>query len=430
MKNKIKRDVIIGMPEVVTFGCRLNTFESELIKDLAAQADLKNTIIFNTCAVTSEAERQARQAIRKMHREQPDKTIIVTGCAAQIRPDIFSEIEGVSHVIGNYEKMQVDTFRKLAGKNRQERSVQVMDIMEVTETTPHVVTSFDGKARAYVEIQNGCDHRCTFCTIPFGRGNNRSTPIAHIVKQIKLLRNNGYQEIVLTGVDITDYGQNLPGTPHLGDLVQRILRNVPDLERVRLSSLDPVEIDDTLYDLIGNEPRLLPHFHLSVQAGDTMVLKRMKRRHVREDILICAEKIYKRRPDATLGADVIAGFPTETDKMFQTTYDLIKQVGFRFLHVFPYSQRPGTPAERMPQVKKPIIKQRAAMLRKLGENLRSEYYVKCVGSTVEALVESLRIARTDTYGKVVLDRDQIPGNIVRANITGFNGANEMLGKVV
>lgn len=418
------------MPEVVTFGCRLNAFESEVIKDLSAKTGLREAIIFNTCAVTAEAERQARQAIRKMHRQHPNKKIIVTGCAAQIRPDSFLGIEGVTHVVGNHDKMQPKTFEDILHKRTEKPASQVTDIMEVKEAANQVVTSFDGKARAYVEIQNGCNHRCTFCTIPFGRGNNRSAPVAQIVKQIQLFVDKGYKEIVLTGVDITDYGKDLPGNPCLGDLVRRILSNTPKLQRLRLSSLDPVEIDPVLFDLIEGEQRLLPHFHLSVQAGDTMILKRMKRRHIREDILACADEIYKRRPNATLGADVIAGFPTETEQMFQTTYDLIKEVKFRFLHVFPYSPRPGTPASRMPQVAGHVIKKRAYLLRELGERLRSDYYDGCVGFVKKALVERPRVARTDTYGQIALDVDQTPGEIIKVQVTGKKGSKEMQGEVI
>jgi threonylcarbamoyladenosine tRNA methylthiotransferase MtaB len=351
-------------PEVVTFGCRLNTYESQVMKDLAMQAGLDNAIIINTCAVTSEAERQARQTIRKLRRENPDAEIIVTGCGVQINPEKYADMPEVSRVIGNDEKMQAASYAKDIDHER----VLVNDIMSVKETAAHLISGFDGKARAFVQIQNGCDHRCTFCTIPYGRGNSRSVPVGEIVNQIKILIENGYPEIALTGVDITAYGADLPGKPTLGQMVRRLLNLVPNLKRLRLSSLDPVEMDEDLWDLIATEPRLLPHLHMSLQAGDDMILKRMKRRHLRNDAIGFCKKARELRPDCVFGVDLIAGFPTETEEMFQNTLKIVEDCDLTFLHVFPYSPRPGTPAARMPQVTSSTIKERAALLREKGQH--------------------------------------------------------------
>ncbi len=412
------KESIVGRksPDVITFGCRLNIVESAMMKELSSSVGLGDAIIINTCAVTNEAERQARQAIRKAHRQNPNKPIIVTGCAAQIRPKSFASLPGVTQVIGNHEKTLKKTFKTIKDRSCLSEEtvgpqITVSDIMSSKETAQHVITSFDGKARAYVEIQNGCNHRCTFCTIPFGRGNNRSAPIAQVVLQIQNLVEQGYNEIVLTGVDITDYGQDLPGCPRLGDLVRRILGNVPELKRLRLSSLDPVEIDETLYGLIAYEKKLLSHFHLSAQAGDTIILKRMKRRHLPENIVNCIERIRQLRPDSTFGGDFIAGFPTESESMFETTYQLIKELRFTYLHVFPYSARPGTPAARMPQVPGVVIKDRAARLRALGSDLKRAYYERCIGKTMRSLIEGSCKARTDTYAVVELDETAVMGKV-------------------
>ncbi len=347
--------------KVITFGCRLNTYESEVMKDHARKAGLDNAIIINTCAVTSEAERQARQTIRRARRENPDAKIIVTGCAAQVHPESFSSMPEVNQVIGNDLKLKAETWNPLLTER-----VRVNDIMEVKETASHMIAGFDHHARAFVQVQNGCDHRCTFCIIPYGRGNSRSVAMGEIVDQVRKLVESGYQEIVLTGVDITSYGPDLPGQPTLGQMVRRLLALVPDIKRLRLSSLDPVEIDEDLWRLIGEEPRMMPHLHLSMQAGDDMVLKRMKRRHLRQDLFDVCKRARQLRPDMVFGADIIAGFPTETDEMFENTLNAVKECDVTFLHVFPYSPRKGTPAARMPQVDGVVRKKRAKILRDLG----------------------------------------------------------------
>lgn len=371
-------------PEVITFGCRLNTYESQVIKDLGRQAGLTKSFIVNTCAVTAEAERQAKQTIRRLRREHPDAEIIVTGCASQINPHAYGDMSEVNRVIGNDEKMKLSSYLKDTPHDR----ILVNDIMEVKETAGHLVSGFDGKARAFVQVQNGCDHRCTFCTIPYGRGNSRSVAIGEIVAQVRTLIESGYPEIVLTGVDITAYGADLPGSPTLGQMVRRLLNLVPELKRLRLSSLDPVEMDEELWDLIGDEARLLPHLHMSLQAGDDMILKRMKRRHLRQDAISFCERARALRPDVVIGADLIAGFPTETDEMFENTLRSIDDCGLVYLHVFPYSARPGTPASRMPAVPGPIVKKRAAILRNKGDKALQAFYQSCVGKTITFLVES------------------------------------------
>jgi threonylcarbamoyladenosine tRNA methylthiotransferase MtaB len=406
-------------PEVITFGCRLNTYESQVIKDLAVQAGLDQTFIINTCAVTAEAERQARQTIRRLRRENPTAEIIVTGCASQINPQKFSDMPEVSRVIGNDEKMRLSSY----APDVQHERVLVNDIMSVTETAAHLISGFDGKARAFVQIQNGCDHRCTFCTIPYGRGNSRSVPVGEIVNQINLLVQNGYPEIALTGVDITAYGADLPGQPTLGQMIRRLLTLVPDLCRLRLSSLDPVEMDDDLWALIGEEPRLLPHLHMSLQAGDNMILKRMKRRHSREDAISFCQKARELRPDCLFGADLIAGFPTETEEMFENTLKIVEDCDLTFLHVFPYSPRPGTPASRMPQVPGPTIKDRAARLRAKGEQALEKHFRSLLGKPVTFLVESCDNGKiqgkTDQFAPLVSDGIAPIATIATAVITGY-----------
>jgi threonylcarbamoyladenosine tRNA methylthiotransferase MtaB len=368
--------------DVVTFGCRLNTYESEVMKKHALDAGLADTIIFNTCAVTSEAEAQARQAIRRARREHPQKRIVVTGCAAQARPDQFTAMPEVSAILGNEEKMHAAPYLALDSER-----AQVNDIMSVKETAAHLVASFDGRARAFVQVQNGCNHRCTFCIIPYGRGNSRSVPMGEIAAQVRMLVESGYHEIVFTGVDISDYGKDLPGTPTLGQMIRRVLALVPELPRLRLSSIDAVEVDEDLYRLIAEESRLMPHLHVSLQAGDDMVLKRMKRRHLRQDIVAFCDKVRNLRPDMVFGADIIAGFPTETDEMFTNTLRLVDEVDLTYLHVFPYSPRPGTPAARMPQVAKSVRKERAAQLRLAGEKRLASYLASRVGQELQIIVE-------------------------------------------
>lgn len=411
-------------PEVITFGCRLNTYESQVMKDLALQAGLENAFIINTCSVTSEAERQARQAIRKLRRENPDAQIIVTGCASQINPKQFSDMEEVTRVIGNDEKMKLDSY----ATNVPHERVLVNDIMSVRETASHMIAGFEGKARAFVQVQNGCDHRCTFCTIPYGRGNSRSVPVGEIVAQVKNLLANGYPEIVFTGVDITAYGADLPGQPSLGEMVKRVLALLPDLKRLRLSSLDPVEMDDQLWKLIAEEPRLLPHLHMSLQAGDDMILKRMKRRHLRKDAIGFCTKARSLRPDVIFGVDLIAGFPTETDEMFENTLKIVDECDLTFLHVFPYSPRPGTPAARMPQVKGPLIKERAAKLREKGQQALERHFQSLVGKTISFLVENNidgeLSGKTDQFAPIHItsspELTEITiGTVLQATVTGF-----------
>ncbi len=406
-------------PEVVTFGCRLNTYESQVMKDLATQAGLDNAIIINTCAVTSEAERQARQTIRKLRRENPDAEIIVTGCGVQINPEKYADMPEVSRVIGNDEKMQAASYAKDIDHER----VLVNDIMSVKETAAHLISGFDGKARAFVQIQNGCDHRCTFCTIPYGRGNSRSVPVGEIVNQIKILIDNGYPEIALTGVDITAYGADLPGKPTLGQMVRRLLNLVPDLKRLRLSSLDPVEMDEDLWDLIATEPRLLPHLHMSLQAGDDMILKRMKRRHLRNDAIGFCKKARELRPDCVFGVDLIAGFPTETEEMFENTLNIVEDCDLTFLHVFPYSPRPGTPAARMPQVASTTIKERAALLREKGQQAIEKHFAAMVGKTVNFLVENndndTLTGKTDHFAPIQVQGTATIAAVLTATITGY-----------
>lgn len=396
--------------QVVTFGCRLNAYESEIIRENAQKAGLHNAIVFNTCAVTAEAERQARQAIRKYRRENPDTKIIVTGCGAQINPDSFAQMPEVDQVLGNMEKLQESYFDPHTDHAR----VIVNDIMSIRETAEHLIAGFDGRARAFIQVQNGCNHRCTFCTIPFGRGNSRSVPLGVIVDQVKLLLEKGFQEIVLTGVDVTSYGEDLPGNPTLGQIVKRLLAHVPELPRLRLSSLDPVEIDEDLLRVFEHDPRLMPHLHLSLQAGDDMILKRMKRRHLRQDAIEICQKLRKLRPGITFGADIIAGFPTETDEMFENSLRIIEECDLSFLHVFPYSPRKETPAARMPQVQKPLIKERAAQLRKEGQRNLEKTLLRFVGHEVSVLLETENEGHSEHFLKVHFSEAHTPGTIVKA----------------
>jgi len=382
----------------------------------ATAAGMTNAIIINTCAVTNEAERQARQAIRRARREHPDAKIVVTGCAAQTNPDQFTKMEEVDQILGNLEKLEASSF----GLEQTER-VQVNDIMSAEETASHLIEGFEGRARAFLQIQNGCNHRCTFCIIPYGRGNSRSVPLGAIVDQAKSLIKNGYREFVLTGVDITAYGEDLPGVPTLGQMCRRLLAAVPEIERLRLSSLDPVEVDEDLWLLIEKEARLMPHLHISLQAGDDMVLKRMKRRHLRDDVYKFVEKARALRPGVVFGADIIAGFPTETDEMAENSRLLLEECDITYAHVFPYSERPGTPAAKMPQVPGNIRKSRAASLRAVGEiNLR-RHLEQQVGKQLSVLAENETIGRTEHYAPVEFDFKAEPGNIASVKIVRTDG---------
>ncbi len=402
--------------QVVTFGCRLNAYESEVMREHAKAAETGvETIIVNTCAVTAEAERQARQNIRKLRRDNPGARIVVTGCAAQVDPAKFSAMPEVDQVLGNAEKMQPDIFAA-----PPEDRIVVTDIMQVRETAEHLVSGFEGRARAFVEVQTGCDHRCTFCIIPFGRGNNRSVPMGRIVDQVRALVAQGFAEVVFTGVDITAYGGDLPGAPTLGQMARRLLAQVPELPRLRLSSLDPVEVDDDLLRLVAEEPRLMPHFHLSVQAGDDMVLKRMKRRHLRADVTALAERLRSLRGDVALGADIIAGFPTEDEAMFQRSLDLVDEAGLTHLHVFPFSARPGTPAARMPRVPGDVVKERAARLRAKGETAMAAFLAGRVGREVSVLVEGDNSGFCEHYLPARLSVPAADGTIVRARVVGVD----------
>jgi len=406
-------------PKFTTLGCRLNAYESEAMKDLASTAGLKNAHIINTCAVTAEAVRKSRQEIRKIRRDNPDAQIIVTGCAAQIDPDSFAKMDEVSAVIGNTEKMQPDTWAKLnTGFIGDTEKIQVDDIMSVTETAGHLIDGFGTRSRAYVQVQNGCDHRCTFCIIPYGRGNSRSVPAGVVVDQIKRLVDRGYNEVVLTGVDLTSWGADLPATPKLGDLVMRILKLVPDLPRLRISSIDSIEVDDNLMQAIATEPRLMPHLHLSLQHGDDLILKRMKRRHLRDDAIQFCETARNLRPDMTFGADIIAGFPTETDAHFENSLRLVRECDLTWLHVFPYSPRTGTPAARMPQVNGKTIKSRAADLRKVGQDQVTKHLSQQIGKTHHILMENPKMGRTEQFTETHFETPQTTGAIVSAEITG------------
>ena len=414
----------MNAPVFATLGCRLNAYETEAMKELAAAAGLSNAVIVNTCAVTAEAVRKAKQDIRRLARENPGSPVIVTGCAAQTEPETFAAMPEVTRVIGNHEKMQAETWAGLQEASLQgpdfigaTERVMVDDIMSVRETAGHLIDGF-GRHRAYVQVQNGCDHRCTFCIIPYGRGNSRSVPAGVVVEQIKRLVDKGFAEVVLTGVDLTSWGADLPGTPRLGDLVMRILRLVPDLARLRISSIDSIEADENLMLAIASEPRLMPHLHLSLQAGDDLILKRMKRRHLRDDAIRFCEEARRLRPDLVFGADIIAGFPTETEEMFANSLKLVEDCGLTFLHVFPYSPRKGTPAARMPQVKGPVIKDRAARLRAAGDAALSRHLAAQQGVTHRILMESPRMGRTEQFTEVDFTTDQPEGQIVTARITG------------
>jgi threonylcarbamoyladenosine tRNA methylthiotransferase MtaB len=411
--------------DIVTFGCRMNTYESEVMRREAGKAGLAElaggAVVFNTCAVTSEAVRQAKQAIRKARRERPDARIVVTGCAAQTDPAAFAAMDEVDLVLGNEEKLAAHNYRALPdfGVNDTEK-VRVNDIMSVRETASHMVDAIEGRARAFVQVQNGCDHRCTFCIIPYGRGNSRSVPMGAVVEQVKRLAGNGYAEIVLTGVDMTSYGADLPGQPRLGRLVRTILRQAPDVRRLRLSSIDSIEADEELVEAIAGEKRLMPHLHLSLQSGDDMILKRMKRRHGRDDsIRFCAE-MRRLRPDIVFGADIIAGFPTETEAMFENSLAIVEECGLTHLHVFPFSPRQGTPAARMPQVARSVVKERAARLREAGDRAYRAHLDRLTGTRQAILIERDGIGRTEGFTLAAIEAGT-PAEIVEGVIAGHDG---------
>jgi threonylcarbamoyladenosine tRNA methylthiotransferase MtaB len=410
----------MNAPKFTTLGCRLNAYETEAMKELAGAAGVQNAVIVNTCAVTAEAVRKAKKEIRKLRRENPDATLIVTGCAAQTEPETFIAMAEVSKVIGNTEKMQAATWAGMAPDLiGQTEPVQVDDIMSVTETAGHLIDGFGTRSRAYVQVQNGCDHRCTFCIIPYGRGNSRSVPAGVVVEQIKRLVGKGYNEIVLTGVDLTSWGADLPALPKLGDLVTRILKLVPDLPRLRISSIDSIEVDDNLLCAIATEPRLMPHLHLSLQHGDDLILKRMKRRHLRDDAIKFSEDARKLRPDMTFGADIIAGFPTETEAHFENSLKLIDDCALTWLHVFPYSPRQGTPAARMPAVSGKDIKVRAARLRAAGDVAVAKHLSAQLGKTHQVLMENPRMGRTEQFTEVTFETDRLESQIITAKIIGI-----------
>lgn len=406
------------MPEpiVITLGCRLNAFESEVMRNHARGAGLDDAVIVNTCAVTGEAVRQAAQTIRKLRRERPNARIIVTGCAVQTEPERFAEMAEVDHVVGNAEKVRAETFLGLTTSTSER--VQVNDIMGVRELAPHMIDAFGSRTRAYVQIQNGCDHRCTFCIIPFGRGPSRSVPAGEIVAQVRRLVEKGYAEIVLTGVDATSYGRDLPGSATLGRLVRQVLKHVPELARLRISSIDQVEADGDLMVALAEEERFMPHLHLSLQSGDDLTLKRMKRRHSRADAIAFCERVRKLRPDLALGADLIAGFPTETEAMFRNSESIIDACGLTFLHVFPYSPRRGTPAARMPQVPAAVVKERAQALRKKGGGALAQYLAGQRGRVLDVLIEGDGRGRTPQFAEVEIEGRErsSAGSIVRTRI--------------
>jgi len=404
-------------PLFETLGCRLNAYETEAMRNLAAHAGMRQVMVINTCAVTHEAVRQARQNIRRMRRAHPERKLIVTGCAAQVNAAAFAAMPEVDLVLGNHEKLDPAAWARIAGGKAAR--VDVGDIMQIRTATSPLIDGFGTRARAYVQVQNGCDHRCTFCIIPFGRGNSRSVPAETVVEQVRRLRDKGFNEIVLTGVDMTGWGADLDGTPRLGDLVMQILQDVPDLPRLRISSIDSIEADPALIEAICHHPRLMPHLHLSLQAGDNMILKRMKRRHTREDAIAFCEMIRAARPQTTFGADIIAGFPTETDDMFENSINLVRDCGLTWLHVFPFSARTGTPAARMPQLDKAVIRARAARLRALGAQCIQAHLSTQIGKRHRILMEGPRMGRTEGFAPVRLDSDQAVGQIITARITGW-----------
>lgn len=409
--------------DIVTFGCRLNAFEAEVIRREAEGAGLSDTIVINSCAVTNEAVAQARQSIRKLKRERPGSRIVVTGCAAQTQSAMFAGMAEVDRVVGNDDKMCSSAWRDArdAFDIGASEKIAVSDIMAVKEMAPHLIDGFAaGLPRVFVQVQNGCDHRCTFCIIPFGRGNSRSVPMGAVVDQVRALVERGHGEIVLTGVDLTSYGADLPGAPKLGMLTKQILRHVPDLRRLRISSIDSIEADDDLLNAFADDARLMPHLHLSLQSGDDLILKRMKRRHSRQDAIAFCDQVRRLRPDVVFGADIIAGFPTETEEMFSRSLDLVEECGLTFLHVFPYSPRPGTPAARMPQVAGGAIKERAKRLRAAGEAALRQRLQAEIGAAREVLIESEGQGRTEHYLPVAIAGERV-GSVVPLRIVGSDG---------
>ena len=410
-----------------TLGCRLNSYETESMRNMAGTVGLNNAVVINTCAVTHQAVSKSRQEIRRLRRENPNSTLIVTGCAAQIDPMSFSKMGEVDFVLGNSEKMRPEIWSNLAsGAPVESERVQVDDIMSISETASHLIDGFGTRSRAYVQIQNGCDHRCTFCTIPFGRGNSRSVPAGVVVEQIKRLVQKGYNEIVLTGVDLTSWGADLPMYPKLGNLITRILKLVPDLSRLRISSIDSIEVDEEFLDAIATERRLMPHFHLSLQHGDDLILKRMKRRHLREDAILFCEQVRKLRPEVTFGADIIAGFPTESDEHFENSIKLVEECDLTWLHIFPYSKRDGTPAARMPQLDGRIIKTRAKLLRSLAKKVRSKHLKEQIGQKHKVLMESSVLGRTEQFAEVLFASPKQEGSIVDATISDASNSQLMV----
>jgi threonylcarbamoyladenosine tRNA methylthiotransferase MtaB len=426
----LRRLLEIMSVEIVTFGCRLNAFESEVVRVEAERAGLTETIVINSCAVTNEAVAQARQSIRRLKRERPSARIVVTGCAAQTQAEMFAGMAEVDRVVGNDDKMRGETWREARaaldapatfGVTASEK-IAVADIMAVREMAPHLLEGFQkGLPRVFVQVQNGCDHRCTFCIIPYGRGNSRSVPMGAVVTQVRALVERGHAEIVLTGVDLTSYGADLPGTPKLGQLIKQILRHVPELKRLRISSVDSIEVDRDLLDVIAEDERLMPHLHLSLQSGDDLILKRMKRRHSRQDAIDFCAQMRRLRPDIALGADIIAGFPTETEDMFARSQDLVGECGLTFLHVFPYSPRPGTPAARMPQVAGHEIRQRAGRLRAAGEAALQQRFRSEIGATRKVLIESATQGRTEHFLPVAIS-GETPGAVRMLVVKGSDAA--------
>lgn len=403
------------MNDVITFGCRLNTYESEVIKKNLELSGLENVFVFNTCAVTKEAERQAQQAVRKTRRDNPDAKIIVTGCAAQNKPALFASMPEVDKVLGNEEKLHQVNY------HFKDERIHVNDIMSIKETALHMTSHFEGKARAFLQVQNGCNHRCTFCIIPYGRGNSRSVPIGSIVAEVRKLIAEGFNEVVFTGVDVTAYGPDLPGAPTFAQMLRRTLSLVPELPRLRLSSIDVAEIDDELFELISTEKRIMPHLHISLQAGDNMILKRMKRRHDRQQVIEFCNKMRSARPEVSFGADIIAGFPTETDEMFTNTLNLISEAQLQYLHVFPYSPREGTPAARMPQVPDKVRRERAKLLRSEGEKELMVFYKKNMGRIAQILVENDGLGHSENFIPVQIEGKFEAGSIINAQLASVNG---------